>query len=365
MFSSPKIGFLYKVLQEIASFSNDALRFFSRVNLQVDQLASAHSLHNCLSKLSFKNIVQDLTVGLLVICPVSQEKKKGHSIYKRPVIGISRLLPKAIGNRKRDCAWGCAWGINTTWENLKIEKHKSVRWAERTPSWFVLFDLQIFSGGVYSPSATSRTISFSIPIVFGINFDSVFRFFRRERRTVQPEIRSFALLLPFPVNHAIWQCEEFLSLSISLSLSPNVPHAQYRKRFRASYIVREVHSVRERERERERDTEREREKDWSDVTIVALKLAMSFALLLAKNMHLSIGDDFALFLAKKICTSVFPLLIGAEFTLSVAKNVALFETVRILRTVKWRDWQGIEATKQTIEFSGCTVLLSRRKNRKN
>ena len=73
-----------------------------------------------------------------------------------------KLIPKTIGNRKRDCAWGCAWGINTTWENLQIEKHKSVRWAERTPSWFVLFDLQIFSGGVYSPSATSRTISFSI-----------------------------------------------------------------------------------------------------------------------------------------------------------------------------------------------------------
>ena len=72
------------------------------------------------------------------------------------------LIPKTIGNRKRDCAWGCAWGINTTWENLQIEKHKSVRWAERTPSWFVLFDLQIFSGGIYSPSATSRTISFSI-----------------------------------------------------------------------------------------------------------------------------------------------------------------------------------------------------------
>ena len=31
------------------------------------------------------------------------------------------------------------------------------------------FDLQIFSGGVYPPSATSRAISFSIPIVFGIN----------------------------------------------------------------------------------------------------------------------------------------------------------------------------------------------------
>ena len=75
---------------------------------------------------------------------------------------LSLLIPKTIGNRKRDCAWGCAWGINTTWVNLQIEKHKSVRWAERTPSWFVLFDLQVYSGGVYSPSATSRTISFSI-----------------------------------------------------------------------------------------------------------------------------------------------------------------------------------------------------------
>ena len=107
----------------------------------------------------------------------------------------------------------------------------------------------------------------------------------------------------------------------------------YRKRGSASYIVREVHLV----RERERDTEREREKDGSDVTIVALKLAMSFALLLAKNVHLSIGEEFCAFPCQKICTSVSLLLNGAEFTLSVAKNVALFETVRILRTVKWRD----------------------------
>ena len=34
----------------------------------------------------------------------------------------------------------------------------------------MLLDLQIFSGGVYSPSATSGAISFSlIPIAFGIN----------------------------------------------------------------------------------------------------------------------------------------------------------------------------------------------------
>ena len=48
----------------------------------------------------------------------------------------------------------------------------------------------------------------------------------------------------------------------------NLPN-HYRKRGSASYIVREVLSVRE--RERERDTE----KDGSDVTIVALKLATS------------------------------------------------------------------------------------------
>ena len=97
--------------------------------------------------------------------------------------------------------------------------------------------------------------------------------------------------------------------------------------------------MREREREREiqsPEREREREKDGSDVTIVALNLAMSIALF-AKNVHLSIGEEFCAFPCQTICTSVSPLLNGAEFTLSVAKYVALFEPVCILRTVKWRD----------------------------
>ena len=55
----------------------------------------------------------------------------------------------------------------------------------------------------------------------------------------------------------------------------------------------------------ERERYREREKDGSDVTIVALKLAMSFALLLAKNVHLSIGEECCAFPCQKICTSVF------------------------------------------------------------
>ena len=51
---------------------------------------------------------------------------------------------------------------------------------------------------------------------------------------------------------------------------------------------------------------------------------------------LVVAKSFALFLAK---TLVSLLSKGAEFTISVAKNVALFETVRVLRfaSVEWRD----------------------------
>ena len=57
----------------------------------------------------------------------------------------------------------------------------------------------------------------------------------------------------------------------------------YRKRGSASYIVREVLSVRERDTDRERETER----DGSDVTIVALKLAMNLHFPMPKMV---IGD---------------------------------------------------------------------------
>ena len=83
-----------------------------------------------------------------------------------------KINTKTIGNRKRDCAWGCARGINTTRENLQIAKHKSVRWSKRTPSWFVLCDLQIFlgGGGGFIPRAQPHAQSlFLFPIVFVIN----------------------------------------------------------------------------------------------------------------------------------------------------------------------------------------------------
>ena len=103
----------------------------------------------------------------------------------------------------------------------------------------------------------------------------------------------------------------------------------YRKRGSASYIVREVLSV----REREIQTDRERERDGSDVTIVALKLAMNLHFPLPKIR--TIGDELTLSLAKKshfsFLPSHFPSLpsrrshhggaeIRNEFTLSIAKS---------------------------------------------
>ena len=103
----------------------------------------------------------------------------------------------------------------------------------------------------------------------------------------------------------------------------------YRKRGSASYIVREVLLVRERERYREREI------DGSDVTIVALKLAMNLHFPLPKIR--TIGDELTLSLAKNshfsFLPSHFPYAslpsrrghhggaeIRNEFTLSIAKK---------------------------------------------
>ena len=119
------------------------------------------------------------------------------------------------------------------------------------------------------------------------------------------------------------------------------------------------------ERERESEREIQREIDGSHEAIVALKLAVSFALFLAINCTLVLLKSFALSLPTNI-TSVSPLLNGAEFTLSVSKNVALFETVRILckiRTVKWR----YKRSKQQNKWSNFRLhrLSSHRKNESN
>ena len=94
----------------------------------------------------------------------------------------------------------------------------------------------------------------------------------------------------------------------------------------------------ERERERYRERERERRK-WR---------------------HLSsaeIGDEICTFPCQNFAPLFRTALVNnAEFTLSVAKYVALFETVRILRLFcQWPDMD--RSTKSNDRISGGTILL--------
>ena len=139
----------------------------------------------------------------------------------------------------------------------------------------------------------------------------------------------------------------------------------YRKRGSASYIVREVLSVRERERERERyrqtDRERERERDGGDVTIFALKLAMNLHFPLPKirtfrfSLHTSRLSRIGHHCGAEIRN---------EFTLSIAKN--FFRPLCSL-SFKWHEPRGrvIENPRQMIK--SCPVLFcsSHRKNESN
>ena len=135
----------------------------------------------------------------------------------------------------------------------------------------------------------------------------------------------------------------------------NPAQSYYRKRGSASYIVREVLLVRERERYREREREREREIDGSDVTIVALKLAMNLHFPLPKirtfrfSLHTSrhhggaeIRNEFTLSIAKIFSPSLFPL----------------FQMARAARRV-------IENPRQMIKFCPVPFCSSHRKTESN
>ena len=85
---------------------------------------------------------------------------------------------------------------------------------------------------------------------------------------------------------------------------------------------------------------------------------MSFALFLAKKLPLVLAKSFALFFAKTLHLFVSPLLNGAEFTLSVAKNVPLSKQLALVLVLLLSNGEtGIEAPKQTIEFPAAPFCL--------
>ena len=161
--------------------------------------------------------------SVLIICIIVV------AVFLARVVAIYKLIPKTIGNRKRDCAWGCAWGINTTWENLQIEKHKSVRWAEHTPSWFVLFDLQIFSGGVYPQAQPHAQSLFLFPIVFGINLIHFFDFFDiKKNGAVGNSIVCFAASIACQSRHVTVRRMRTVSKSATFLATESVNSAPFK-----------------------------------------------------------------------------------------------------------------------------------------
>ena len=79
-----------------------------------------------------------------------------------------QLILKTIGNRKGDCAWSCS-----RWQTQPEKICKSQRTNQchslRTFYWFVLCNLQIFSGCVCHLEQLHAQSPFLFPIVFSIN----------------------------------------------------------------------------------------------------------------------------------------------------------------------------------------------------
>ena len=97
----------------------------------------------------------------------------------------SLLILKTIGNRKGDCAWTCS-----RWQAQPEKICKSQRTNQchslRTLYWFVLCNLQIFSGCACHLEQLHTQSPFLFPIVFSINLIPFF------------DICSVLVLLFFP-----------------------------------------------------------------------------------------------------------------------------------------------------------------------
>ena len=79
-------------------------------------------------------------------------------LHITPTVMCIKLIPKTIGNRKRDCAWGCA-GVK------KLNKNQLLSTNHQNPYLLRLVMIcaqQLIFLQFFNTRASSRTISFSI-----------------------------------------------------------------------------------------------------------------------------------------------------------------------------------------------------------
>ena len=127
--------------------------------------------------------------------------------------------------------------------------------------------------------------------------------------------------------------------------------------------VRYIRWEREIQRERERERERERKTEvTSPLSRLNWRWVLHFSL--PKMCNLVLATSFALFLAKKFAPQFVPswMALSSNFplpkTLHFSKRFAFFALSNGVLT-------GDRSSKANDRISGCTVLLSRRKIRKN
>ena len=87
---------------------------------------------------------------------------------------------------------------------------------------------------------------------------------------------------------------------------------------------------------------------------------MSFALFLANNLHLSIGEEFCTFPCQKFAPSFLLSWLALNSDLPLPKTFCSseqFAFLRKIRTVKWRDKGSTWSSKTNDRISGCIVLL--------
>ena len=103
---------------------------------------------------------------------------------------------------------------NTTWENLQIATHKSVSFT--LLNWFVLCNLQIFSGCVCHLEELHAQFPFLFPIVFGINLISFFNI----GSVLLTVLRSGLLSFTWATARSLLVA---LSLLVTSQISPSCP----------------------------------------------------------------------------------------------------------------------------------------------
>ena len=96
-----------------------------------------------------------------------------------------QLILKTIGNRKGDCAWSCSRGQTQPEKICKSQRTNQCH-SLRTFYWFVLCNLQIFSGCVCPLEQLHAQSPFLFPIVFSINLIPFFDTFPQYLLFIHP-----------------------------------------------------------------------------------------------------------------------------------------------------------------------------------